>query len=41
MSDLKTNKILGAGLATALVVTGLWVGVPLFFKAPEATCANR
>ena len=36
MSDLNTNKILGAGLATALVVTGLWVGVPLVFKAPEA-----
>ena len=37
MSDLNTNKILGAGLATALVVAGLWVGVPLFFKAPPAT----
>ena len=36
MSDLNTNKILGAGLATALVVTGLWVGVPLFFKEPPA-----
>ena len=36
MSDLSTNKILGAGLATALVVTGLWVGVPLFFKEPPA-----
>ena len=36
MSDLNTNKILGAGLATALTVTGLWVGVPLFFKAPPA-----
>lgn len=37
MSDLNNNKILGAGLATALVVAGLWVGVPLFFKAPPAT----
>lgn len=36
MSDLNTNKILGAGLATALIVTGLWVGVPLFFKEPVA-----
>lgn len=36
MSNLNNNKILGAGLATALVVAGLWVGVPLFFKAPPA-----
>ena len=32
MSDLTTNKILGAGLATALVVAALSIGVPMLFK---------
>lgn len=32
MSDLTTNKILGAGLATALVIVGLGVGTPMLFK---------
>jgi len=37
MSDLTGNKILGAGLATALVIIGLGVAVPKFFaKAPPA-----
>jgi len=36
MSDLNNNKIFGAGLATALIVSGLWVGTPLFFKAEPA-----
>jgi cytochrome c len=37
MSDLTTNKILGAGLATALVLAGLWIVVPMFFqKTPPA-----
>jgi cytochrome c len=37
MSDLSSNKIFGAGLATALVIAGLTVGVPLFFqKTPPA-----
>jgi cytochrome c len=31
MSDLTGNKILGAGLATALIIVGLAVGVPKFF----------
>ena len=37
MSDLTGNKIIGATLATALVIAGLWVGVPMLFpKAPPA-----
>src|SRR5665213_780708 len=37
MSDLTTNKILGAGLATALVLAGLGIVVPMFFqKIPPA-----
>jgi cytochrome c len=37
MSDLSTNKILGAGLATALIICGLGVGVPIaFMKTPPA-----
>ena len=33
MSDLSSNKIFGAGLATALIIAGLGVGVPMFYKA--------
>ena len=37
MSDLSGNKIIGAALATALVLAGLGVGVPMLFpKAPPA-----
>ncbi len=37
MSDLSGNKIIGAALATALVIAGLGVGVPMLFpKAPPA-----
>ncbi len=32
MSDLTTNKVLGAGLATALFIIGLSVGLPLAFR---------
>jgi cytochrome c len=32
MSDLSSNKIFGAGLATALIIAGLAVGVPMIFK---------
>ena len=37
MSDLSGNKIFGAALATALVIAGLGVGVPMLFPhAPPA-----
>jgi cytochrome c len=37
MSDLTVNKILGAGLGTALVISGLAIIVPMFFaKTPPA-----
>lgn len=37
MSDLSTNKILGAGLGTALVIALLAVGMPMLFqKTPPA-----
>jgi len=32
MSDLSSNKIFGAGLATALIIAGLAVGVPMVFQ---------
>jgi cytochrome c len=37
MSDLTSNKIFGAGLATALVIAGLAVGVPMAFKKTPPT----
>ena len=32
MSDLSSNKIFGAGLATALIIAGLAIGTPMLFK---------
>jgi cytochrome c len=37
MSDLSGNKILGAGLATALTMTLLAVVTPMFFETPPVT----
>ena len=37
MSDLSGNKIIGAALATALVIAGLAVGVPMLFPQSPPT----